>query len=82
MSEEKNPRQYFYQLKENEESQVVHHNSCLMPIHLLVSKTPRQLNCQLFIQLTLSDSLRKPDKKTCRKHIMYKLCNALWRKRK
>ena len=30
MSEEKNPRQYFYQLKENEESQVVHHNSCLI----------------------------------------------------
>ena len=30
MSEEKNPRQYFYQLKENEESQVVNHNLCLI----------------------------------------------------
>ena len=30
MKEEKKPMQYFYQLKENEESQVVHHNSCLI----------------------------------------------------
>ena len=30
MSEEKKPRQYFYQLKENEESQVVNHNLCLI----------------------------------------------------
>ena len=30
MSEEKKTRQYFYQLKENEESQVVHHNLCLI----------------------------------------------------
>ena len=30
MKEEKKPRQYFYQLKENEESQVVNHNLCLI----------------------------------------------------
>ena len=30
MKEEKNPRQYFYHIKENEESQVVNHNLCLI----------------------------------------------------
>ena len=82
MKEEKKPRQYFYQLKENEESQVVNHNLCLIANPFACEQDSQKTDLSITHTDTLWDSLRKPDKKTCRKHIMYKLCNALWRKRK
>ena len=62
----------FYHIKENEESQVVNHNLCLIANPFACEQDSQKTDLSITHTDTLWDSLRKPDKKTCRKLFMNK----------